>query len=309
MIALYQRLTDFKDQKKLTTKGKLAAILYITRKAKEEGLPLVVESLVTDGRGQILGLGKAAVQTILKDYGITKVLAEEAGRTSRGSLGNMSDYVSFLNDLYHDGIADMDLIESWWIDRINDYFAAQPLILKYDTSKSLQNIINDLLKQAIKRQKENPGMKYAGAVLQHLVGAKLAVLLGDDKVMHNGFSVADAVSNRTGDFVIDDFIIHVTTAPSEALIQKCIRNLESGAKPIIVTISGSLAGAFSLVNINEMQGRIDIFDIEQFIATNVYEWSRFKISEQKDTLKSYIEKYNEIIDTYETDPSLRVSFD
>jgi hypothetical protein len=59
----------------------------------------------------------------------------------------------------------------------------------------------------------------------------------------------------------------------------------------------------------EMQGRIDIFDIEQFIATNVYEWSKFKTAEQKVTITSLIDKYNELIGTYETDPSLKVAFE
>jgi hypothetical protein len=113
MEILFQRLTDYRNEKKLFSKGELATILHVSRLAKEKGLPLNPETLVTEGKGQVLGLGKARVQSILKEYGITKVLAEEGGRTSRKSLNNMYDYVAFLNGLHQDGIADLSKIESW----------------------------------------------------------------------------------------------------------------------------------------------------------------------------------------------------
>jgi hypothetical protein len=43
---------------------------------------------------------------------------------------------------------------------------------------------------------------YVGAILQHLVGAKLDVVLGNGKITHHGFSVADQPSERKGDFYI-----------------------------------------------------------------------------------------------------------
>ena len=73
--------------------------LVVTKTAKQNGLPLNPESLRTDEGGQVAGLGKAAVQSILEEYKITKVLAEEGGRTSRGSLGLMKTYVETLNEL------------------------------------------------------------------------------------------------------------------------------------------------------------------------------------------------------------------
>ena len=306
MNELDSRLSAYQKAQKLTTKGKLAAILYVSRLAKKNGLPLDSSILVTDSQGQVLGLGKSAVQTILKDYSITRVLAEEGGRTSRGSLGNMQNYVAFLNDLHTDGLADTNAIEAWWAARVNDFFSAQPFTLKYDTSKSLRTIVRDLLAQAFKRQKENPGTMYAGAVLQHLVGAKLSLVLPEGTVKHHGASVSDAVSARSGDFIIDDVIIHVTTAPGESLMRKCARNLETGTRPIIVTTYGSMPAAESLADIQGVAGRVDILEIEQFIATNVYELSQFETAQRKLTVVRLIDKYNEIIEECETDPSLKV---
>lgn len=45
--------------------------------------------MVAGSKGQVLGLGVSAVQAILSDYGINKVLAAEGGRTSRGSINNI----------------------------------------------------------------------------------------------------------------------------------------------------------------------------------------------------------------------------
>lgn len=307
MTELQKRLFAYQKEKKLTSKGKLAAILFVSRLANKEGLPLNASVLVTDQKGQVLGLGKSAVQNVLKDYGITRVLAEEGGRTSRGSLGNMQEYVAFLNNLHAEGIADPVEIEKWWVDRVNDYFTAQPFTLKYDTSKSLRSIVRDLLAQAFKRQKENPGTMYAGAVLQHLVGAKLSLILPEGTLRNHGFSVSDAMTGRAGDFNIDEVSIHVTTAPGEALMRKCQANLNAGARPIIITTHESMAGAESLANIQGIAGRIDILEAEQFLATNVYEMSLFKTSDRKITVERIIERYNEVVEECETDPSLKVN--
>lgn len=297
----------FRTEKKLTSKGKLATILYVTRQAKRAGLPMDPDSLVTANRGQVQGLGKTAVQSILLEYGITRVLAQEAGRTSRGSLGYMYEYISLLNEFHSRGLVDLEIVERWWIDKIHNFFSAQPFSLKYDRGKSLRSVVRDLLVQAYKRQNENPGTMYAGAVLQHLVGAKLSLVLPNREVINHGFSVADDVSGRSGDFIIDEVIIHVTTAPSEALMQKCIDNLNAGHQPIIVTTHKSMPAAEALAGIHEIEGRVDILEAEQFIATNLYELSRFQTSERKLTIERLIEKYNEIVESCETDPSLKVS--
>lgn len=307
MSKLSTALAAYQEQRKLTSKGKLAAMLFVTRLAKKNGLPLDASVLVTDNKGQVQGLGKSAVQAILKDHGVTRVLAEEGGRTSRGSLGNMLDYVAFLNALHQADEADLDTIETWWADRVRDYFNAQPFTLRYDPGKSMRSIIRDLLAQAFKRQRDNPGTMYAGAVLQHLVGAKLSLVLPPDSVVHHGFSVADAARARSGDFIIDEVIVHVTTAPGEALMRKCLANIESGARPIVVTTHESMAGAESLAVIQGIDGRIDLLEAEQFLATNIYELSLFKTTERRVTITRLIEQYNNIVEQCETDPSLQVT--
>jgi len=307
MEELHGLLEKYQNERKLTSKGKLAAILYVSRLAVLRGLPLDSQVLVTDNKGQVLGLGKAAVQAILKDHGETRVLAEEGGRTSRGSLGNMQHYVAFLNELHLKGVAKPEAIERWWIEKVRQFFSAKPFSLKYDTSKSLRALVSDLLSQASKRQSENPGTTYEGALLQHLVGSCLSMVTSSGIDFH-GYSVADAVSARSGDFVIDDVSIHVTTAPSEALLRKCESNISGGGRPIIITTSARVPAAEALASIKGIAGRVEIFGVEQYVAQQLFAASRFTQAARRKAIELLVDRYNEIVEQCETDPSLKVSF-
>ena len=83
----------------------------------------------------MLGLGKGAVQSVLKRHDITRVLAKEGGRTSRGSLGKMREYVAFLNALGKQGKVDLDAIESFWVERVQQFFSGKPFKIKLDASR------------------------------------------------------------------------------------------------------------------------------------------------------------------------------
>lgn len=303
---LSRRLYAFQTERKIASKGALAVVVHISRFARENGLPLQVEQLITEGTGQVHGLGRASVQRVLKDYGIHTILAEEGGRTSRGSLGTMRFYVEFLNDLFRDRLGETKQIEAWWIERVREHFCAKPFRLRFDPAKGFQAIIQDLLAQAKKRQQEQSGTMVQGAMLQHLVGAKLELAVPEIVIGHNGFSVSDVVSNRSGDFVIDDSVIHITTSPGEAVIRKCQGNIEAGSKPIILTLADGVTVAKVLASNAGLAGRIDIMDAEQFLTGNLHELSLFKSSARRHTLERLIEVYNRIVRENETDPSLRI---
>lgn len=308
MTLLEQALTEFRNIHALKTKGQLAVMLHISRLAIENGLPIDVNTLKTEQEGQVKGLGKNRVQGILKDHGIKRVLAEEGGRTSRGSLRAAAIYADFLNTLNQDNAIDLKGIETWWVARVREYFNGKPFTLKLDPGKSLQSIIADLLDQAAKRQRDNPGTTYAGTVLQHLVGAKLDLILPEEKhLKHYGANVADGPTARAGDFVLDEVAIHVTTAPTEALIRKCEANITAGLRPVIVTIAESRAGIESIAKGFAIEGRIEIIEAEQFIATNILEWSGFAENSRCKEAERLISRYNKIIEEVETDPSLKIT--
>jgi len=179
--------------------------------------------------------------------------------------------------------------------------------LKVDSSKSIRNIVSDLIGAAFARQRECPGVMVAGAVMQHLVGAKIATALPDVKIKHEGFSVADAPAGRKGDFLIGDTAIHVTTAPTEALIRKCCDNLAQNLRPLVITTQSGVGGAIALAKNADVADRFDILEIEQFVTANIYKWSAFQQTKRNVTVRQLLEAYNRIIDQCETDPSLKIA--
>ena len=303
--SLSQKLVNFMHHHHMMSKGALCVVLVVSRFARSNGLPIAPEMLLTGKQGQVRGLGKASVQAILKEYGIMRVLAEEGGRTSRGSIGNMQKYVEFLNQEQFSA-SQLVEIEDWWIQQVKTFFAGKPMAFRMDAGKSMRSAVRELMQQAEKRQSEQPGNHIVGTVMQHLVGAKLALILPEPPKMH-GASVADAVSERDGDFIVGDVIVHVTSAPSEALIRKCGRNLDKGMHPLVITTCHGIPAAEQLAKNAGIDMRIDIFDIEQFVASNLYEIGKFSDVGRKDTAEQLIQAYNAIVDQCETDPSLKIT--
>jgi hypothetical protein len=218
----------------------------------------------------------------------------------------MREYVAFLNELNQKEKIDLEAIEAFWIDRVHEFFAGKPFKIKLDASRSLRTVVRDVIGQAEERQKTTPGMYYAGAVLQHLVGAKLDCALGKGYFQHNSFSTADAPNERKGDFFVGDVAIHVTTSPGEAVIERCRENLNDGHRPILVTVQRGLSVAEGLAANAGLADRIDVFEIEQFIALNLYELAKFAAEGRRIAGTDLVTRYNEIVEEFETDPSLKI---
>ena len=89
-------------------------------------------------------------------------------------------------------------------------------------------------------------------------------------------------------------------------MRKCKDNIYSNSRPIIVTVSNKIAVAEELAAQIGIKERIDVFDIEQFLAANVYELSKFKKDGRMVTVKEIIELYNKIVEQCESDPGLKI---
>jgi len=203
MTDLVTALRDFNKDRKFSRKGPLCVALVVTQQARKMGLPLNPDKLLTKAGGQVLGLAKGAVQAVLNRHGITRVLAAEGGRISRGSISNMRESVDFFNSIAD--AVDLDAVETFWIERLREFFSAKPFKIHLDASRSLRTLVRDVIAQAEERQRNTPGMQYAGAVLQHLVGDRLDCALGVGNFKRNSFSTSDAQTGRAGDFFIGFF--------------------------------------------------------------------------------------------------------
>jgi Domain of unknown function (DUF4928) len=311
-----QKLKEFQQTQKIVNVGALGTALMVTRKFRAANLNLdgntatsalkAPEAILTKGGGQVAGLSGGAINKVLAEYGLAEQVGTESGRTSRGTPALAEAYAQFLTELSLCGDVDLIVVEAWWVERFKEYFNSEPFKLSYDESKTLVSALRSLIDQAIARQKRMPGKTFVGTVLQHLVGAKLSLAMPNLQIKHNGASVADAVSARSGDFVLDDVVIHCTTTPSPELLKKCMLNLDSGVRPLILTLAKSVGAAEQAAEDLGIEGRVEVMDALQFVAANLYEMSDFKNASRKTVVTRLIETYNEIVALHEHDRSLRV---
>ena len=89
-------------------------------------------------------------------------------------------------------------------------------------------------------------------------------------------------------------------------MKKCEQNLKASLRPILVTTRRQFDFASRLAEHLGLINRIDFFDIEQFIAINVYEKGGFSSEGRKRVVLDLIDRYNEIIEMVEKDPSLKI---
>ena len=306
MQSLVNQLQAFKLNHRIVNIGALCTVLVVTNKAKHLQFPIGEKNLLSKGGGQVAGLSGAAANRILRSHNITQEVGTESGRTSRGTPAIAREWADLLNGLYAEGLLDLAFIESWWVKRVVDYFNSEPFKISYDDGKTLISALQGVISQAIERQKKSPGKTYVGTVLQHLVGAKLSIALPEIEIAHHGASVADSISARSGDFVLDDVIIHCTTSPSPELLKKCSANLRAGKRPIVLTVSKAIGAAELEAEKIGIDGRVEVMDAIQFVAANLYELSLFRAAERRVALDALVQKYNVIIDSYESDASLRI---
>ncbi len=295
--------TDFRR------KGSLGVALILTQTLTKtpQPFPLKSDDFLAKAGTQVKNLSGSSINRILKANGIEKSLGTEVGRTNRGAALHMHAYVEFLNRLNEDGLLDLAALMHFWLERVRDFFAAKPFELKLDPSLGLRAMIRNLMKQAEDRQRQQQGFNFAGTLSQHLIGAKLDLVLGVDTSRHHGANQNDA-RGRHGDFLINDVCIHVTTAPSVQLLEKCRENLSRGLRPIIVTVYARVTIAETFAQDIGIENRIDVFEIEQFIASNIFELSRFEQKDRRIKVGEFVDRYNDLIDAYETDPSLKIHF-
>ena len=309
MISPEERLKTFQAKNHITTKGPLSLVVQFTRMVKDKTFPLNPDDFQTSSKGQVAGLGGANLKKILMEHGITQQLSSEGGRTSRGSMGLMIKYVDFLNAWNAEEAVDFSIVEDFWAEQVREYFRNQPFVLTADTSKTIGANLDDLFEQAKKRQKQNPGTQYLGTVLQHLVAAKLCLILPEGSFEIHGASVADGPTDRNGDFVINSAVIHCTTMPGALLIEKCKANIRAGLHPVIITVFDRVHTALNLSEDADLTGRVEVWDVRQFLSSNVHEHSLFDEAKKNATLSKIVTRYNAIVAEAENDPSLRIEFE
>lgn len=280
----------------LRTKGFIAVMLNVTDLAAASNYPLDPEAFFTDGRGQVSRQRGSRPSQILAEWGLPYRFGAESGGTSRGSIGYCEDWVGALNKIFaeHGAVGHGHLMQ-YWIEKAEALFENEPVTVKFEGKQSLRAFVRRLIEEVRKKERETTGVKALGSVLQHMVGAKLELVLGSGRFVHHSVSQSDVQTGRSGDFAVGDYAIHVTTAPSEQLIRKCADNIRDGVKPIIVTLASKAAAAEQLAQNFSVEDQIEIFEFEPFIVHNMVERTLLSASMPRVTIEQLVAAYNRIV--------------
>lgn len=300
----FESLAPDRRYKPLPPRGAVAAALVVLQILKGR-FDLDPDSHVTEGRGQIAGMGKGALQKVLVAHGEERVFLKEAGRTNRGNHAIVASLLKAVAAARLDRVGEKDRIvglnvmQAYLAERVNDYFQQERIKVEFDPSSPARTFIAGILSAA-----EAKGR--ADYVAQHLVGAKLAIRFPDEKVANFAGSAADEPSRRAGDFQIGDAAFHVTIRPTPAVCARCAENLRSGLASVLLVPDSVLAAAREMARQHDILSKVMVEPIESFVGQNISELSEFRRDRLRTELAHLIVEYNTRVEAAETDMSLLI---
>ncbi|NUT47703.1 MAG: DUF4928 family protein [Saccharothrix sp.] len=312
VASIIRTLADWQEGKRCP-KGKInpnvfCAGLYITEALRSK-FPLSQSDYLT--ASQVKGASGKNAANILARHDETRPFLKEGGRTSRATRPTAIELAELLNSddkadklkqapaevLDHAGRA----LQAWFVRQIQTEFFAKERIkaeIRYD--KPARVTVKAILEAA-----NANGGNTAGAVAQHLVGAKLALRFPDVEINNESYTTADQQTDRPGDFHVGDTAIHVTMRPVSSLFEtRCLHNINHGYRPRVLVPESDVAGAQLMAK--NVSDRIAVQSIEDFVGTNVEEMAGFTADGVKSGLRSLLEKYNERVLDKEPDPGLLI---
>jgi len=273
-----------------------------------DGMPITDERLYSEGKSQVRGLSGSTISKILEQHGETRIFTREGGRTSRGTIYLAAAFRDVLNSTHVsvnepvDAALVSNQLEAFFTQCVRlDYFDKQRITVDLDYNKPVSSVVSDILKAAAERSD-----KPTGAVLQHLIGAKLQLRFPDVKIGSDRANAADLHTDREGDFQVGTTAFHVTTAPMEKLISRCVENKRAGYRPVILTLESKIIAARQMADNVGMSEQISVQAAETFIGNNIEEIAIYDGDKIREGLARLIRTYNARINAIEIDKSLMI---
>ncbi|RQO50006.1 DUF4928 domain-containing protein [Rhodococcus sp. KBW08] len=265
------------------------------------------------GLSQVKGLSGTRIRKILALHGEMREFTKEGGRTSRATkelAGELADVISESAPSAGYGSLSFDeqtevrmALQVWFVGKVqSDHFAKERLSAVINPEFPVRAAIAALLNAA-----RAQGGNSAGAVAQHLVGAKLKLRFPKEKISNHSYTTADDQTARPGDFSVGDTAIHVTMAPSEALFQKCQKNLHDGFRPLVLVPENRVDAGRQIAETTGVGERVSVQAIEDYVGNNIEEVGGLSAQGIRAGLKALLETYNDRVCAVESDPALQIS--
>ncbi|WP_079141834.1 DUF4928 family protein [Streptomyces sp. LUP30] len=252
-------------------------------------------------------------QKLLAQHGEARKFTSEGGRTSRATLNHADALAELLNSAGDtaglNDVTDIEraalaaLLQAWFVERVReDFFGRKRIEAEINPDNPVRTTVAALIEAGRLR-----GGNTAGAIAQHLVGAKLKIRFPDEDVNVESYTTADVQTGRAGDYQIGDTAIHVTMSPGEKVfLDRCVDNLNHGYRPRVLVPEARVAAAAQLAENYGLAERVAIQSIEDFVGTNIEEIGGFSKSGVRDRLRELLTEYNSRIEQAEADKSLMI---
>ncbi|MFI7425424.1 DUF4928 family protein [Micromonospora sp. NPDC049836] len=262
---------------------------------------------------QVKGAGGPQAQRILRQHGEERPFLKEGGRTSRMTKEIAVELVNLIDGHARSGdlriLSALELgqvartLQAWFVDQIKvEYFGKQRLKAEFVPANPIKLVVAAVLRAAQER-----GGNTAGAVAQHLVGAKLALRFPALTISNESYTTADIQTARPGDFLVGDTAIHVTMSPGPSLFERrCKANRAAGYRSRVLVPEAKLAAALQLSELAQVGDYVAVQAVEDFVGTNVEEMAEFRDQSIRSGLRKLLETYNKRTAEVETDPSLLI---
>ena len=285
-------------------RGTIAAALVVLDNLAER-YDLNITAHVTDGQGQLRGLGGSRLAEVLvREVDEHRTFLREGGRTNRGAMGEIGRLLSCLKPLYLDALTQEGRSEclrsmmNWLAKRAVETLNRKGLQFQYDAGQTTHALIAQLLATAHQQRIDGP-------VAEYLVGAKLALrFFGLAEIRNTSYSTSDVQHGEHGDFQIAKTVFHVTVSPTEVLVAKCRENGDSGLGAYVLVPDEALVSTRMMFKYNHVEAAVE--SIESFVSQNIDELSLFSETTRRAKLAEIFRVYNARVAAVETDPGLSI---
>lgn len=274
----------------------------IVLEGMRQSFPLTRDHYVTGGNR--LRSSGSRIQNILAKHGEERSFTREGGRTTSGavpaaeSLAERLNAVEAIGDLTEEQREELaHRMQAWLVAHVRDYFERQQIAVEIDLVKPGPHIVADIIRAA--------GAK-AGAVAQHLVGAKLSLRYPKCEIANFSYTTADRQLGRAGDFFVGNTTFHVTVAPMPQVIEKCAENLRGGHRVVLLVPGSRVQAASQMAEADDLDARVWVAAIESFVGQNIEEIGGFGRDGLARGFRALLETYNGRVAEVESDRSLMI---
>ena len=268
--------------------------------------PLGLDDLLTESKGQVR---EAQHDKYLAAWRFSRRLGAEGGRTNRGAVAQAEDFLDFVLALELEyGVVDHFWLMAFWLRKARDFFNSQPIVVKIHDGQTTEAFLRSAVSSVRERERKlSQNKTIIGTFMQHMFGASLALGTAPGiAIDHHKANKSDAQTGRRGDFEIGDTVYHVTSAPKEALIAKCVDDSAAGRLPVIITLDHAKPAAILMADNANARDLIEVVGFEARLAACIDHLNNRTRAGRRTAIDSLVTKFNGLVETVEGDPGLKL---